>query len=50
MGGGANMCRCESNRNFLTNEEKIEGLTEYKESLDKESQGVSEKIQKLKKG
>jgi len=50
MGGGKNMCGCEPGRNFLTKEERIERLTEYKESLDKESQGVNEKIQKIKKG
>jgi len=34
-------------RSFLTKEEKVEMLKDYKESLDKESNGVSEKIKKL---
>ena len=36
-------------RNFLTKEEKLEMLKEYKESLEKETQGVSEKIKDLQK-
>ena len=36
-------------RNFLTKKEKIEMLKDYKESLDKEAQGVSEKIKELEK-
>ena len=36
-------------RHFLTKEEKIEKLKEYKEWLDNESKGVSETISKLKK-
>jgi hypothetical protein len=34
-------------REFLTKEEKIELLKEYKESLEKEAQGVSERIKEL---
>ena len=36
-------------RNFLTREEKIEVLREYKESLEKEAQGVGERIKELQK-
>jgi len=35
-------------RNFLTRDEKVELLAEYKESLEKEVQAVSEKISELK--
>ncbi len=35
-------------RNFLTKEEKIELLSEYKESLQKELKGIEEKIKDLK--
>ena len=38
------------NRSFLTTEEKLEMLKEYKETLDKESKGVAEKIVQLSKG
>ena len=37
-------------RSFLTKEEKIEMLKEYKEGLEKESQGVAERIKELEKG
>ena len=37
------------NRSFLTKEEKIEMLKEYKEALDKESQGVAERIAQMSK-
>ena len=36
-------------RGFLTREEKIEMLKEYKESLEKEAKGVSERIKELQK-
>ncbi len=36
-------------RSFLTKEERITLLKEYKDDLDKESQGVSEKIKDLEK-
>ena len=36
-------------RNFLTKEEKIEMLNEYKDYLDKESKGVTERIKDLEK-
>jgi hypothetical protein len=34
-------------RNFLTKEERIELLKEYKSDLDRESQGVVERIKEL---
>lgn len=36
-------------RSFLTKEEKIEMLTEYKEELEKETKGVSERIKDLER-
>jgi hypothetical protein len=36
-------------RGFLTKEEKIELLKEYKQSLEKEAKGVSERIKELEK-
>ena len=36
-------------RQFLTTEEKIERLEEYKNWLDNESKGVEETIEKLRK-
>jgi hypothetical protein len=36
-------------RNFLTKEEKLELLKEYKEGLEKETKGVSERIKELEK-
>lgn len=40
---------CTTERNFLTKEEKIGMLKEYKETLDKESKGVGERIKELEK-
>ena len=40
---------CCGQRSFLTREEKIELLEEYKASLEKEAQGVVEQISALKK-
>ena len=40
---------CCTPRHFLTREEKIEKLTEYKESLETEARAVSERIEELKK-
>jgi len=40
---------CSQTRNFLTRDEKVDMLKEYKDSLEKEAQGVSEKIAQLKK-
>lgn len=34
-------------RSFLTKEERIALLKEYKDSLDKETQGVAERIKEL---
>lgn len=48
---GYNGC-CSSgsgNRSFLTREEKLEMLKEYKETLEKEAKGVSERIKELEK-
>ncbi len=36
-------------RNFLTKEERIELLKEYRDSLEKEAKGVSERIKELQK-
>ena len=43
-GGDSMMC----GRRFLTKEEKIEWLEDYKTNLEKELQGVTERIQELK--
>ncbi len=48
MYGNCN-CTTNSNRGFLTVQEKVEMLKEYKEQLDLESQGVAEQIQRLQK-
>jgi len=40
---------CNQTRYFRTRDEKIEMLQEYKDSLEKEAQGVSEKIEQMKK-
>jgi hypothetical protein len=36
-------------RNFLTKEERLEILKEYKSTLEKEAKGVSERIKELEK-
>jgi len=36
-------------RSYLTKEEKIEMLKEYKEALENEAKGVEERIKELKK-
>lgn len=41
-------CNVSSGRHFLTKEEKIEMLEDYKERLDQESKGVAERIADLK--
>ena len=48
---GYNCCgtSAQTARNFLTKEERIALLKEYKDDLDKESQGVSERIKHLEK-
>ncbi len=40
---------CCTTRSFLTREEKIEMLKEYKEDLEKEAEGVSERIRELER-
>ena len=42
-------CECGTGRNFLTKEEKIEMLKEYKDYLEKESKGVTERIKEIEK-
>ena len=42
-------CDCEAPRSFPTKEEKVKYLKEYKESLEKEAQGVSERIKEIEK-
>ena len=37
------------NRGFLTKDEKIEMLKEYKDNLEKEAEGVGERIKELEK-
>ena len=39
---------CYGGRRFLTKEERIEWLQEYKSSLESELKGVSERIAELK--
>ena len=39
----------EGMRRFLTKEEKLEMLKEYKEHLESETKGVSERIKELEK-
>lgn len=40
---------CCTQRSFYTKEEKIEALKEYKDNLDKESKGITERIASLEK-
>lgn len=40
---------CSPARGFLTREEKIELLQEYKDDLEKEAKGVAERITELEK-
>ncbi|MBI4360161.1 hypothetical protein HY572_00110 [Candidatus Micrarchaeota archaeon] len=47
MGYNCSSYGCGS-RGFLTKEEKIELLEEYQEQLEKEAQGVKERIAELK--
>lgn len=42
-------CSCEAPRSFMTKEEKIEMLKEYKQSLEKEAKGVAERIKEIEK-
>ena len=45
------MCECYGSapRGFLTNEEKVEMLKEYKENLEKEAKGVAERIKEMER-
>jgi hypothetical protein len=47
--GGHMMFRMYCGRQFLTKEEKIEHLEEYKKWLEQEAKGVEETIKELKK-
>jgi hypothetical protein len=49
MGNSCCGTYAQKTRSFLTKEERISLLKEYKEDLDKESQGVAEKIKDLEK-
>ena len=40
---------CSGARSFLTKEEKLEMLREYKQGLEKEAKGVAERIKELEK-
>jgi len=42
-------CGCDGERSFLTKEEKIEMLKDYKDYLEKEAKGVEERIEELRK-
>jgi hypothetical protein len=42
------MCYGNGGRRFLTKEEKVEWLEEYRNDLEKELTGVKERIQELK--
>ena len=46
-----NMYECGMNgpRNFLTKEEKVEILKEYKKNLENEVKGVAERIKEMEK-
>lgn len=44
-----NCCEFTDRRRFLTTEEKVEKLQDYKSWLDSEAKGVEEAIKKLKK-
>jgi hypothetical protein len=46
--GGSCGCGAGFGRRFLTKEEKIAGLQEYLENLQKEAQAVEERIAELK--
>ena len=43
------MCGCCSSRSFISKEERIELLEDYRASLEKEAKGVEEEIQRVKK-
>ncbi|MEK6843290.1 MAG: hypothetical protein AABY04_02280 [Candidatus Micrarchaeota archaeon] len=43
------MCNGMYGRSFMTKEEKMESLREYKKNLEMEAKGVSERIKELEK-
>lgn len=43
------MCGEFGPRGFLTKDEKVEMLKEYKDNLEKEAKGVAERIKELEK-
>ena len=43
------MYACCGERRFLTREEKMDVLKEYKDALEKEAKGVEERIKELEK-
>jgi hypothetical protein len=47
MGQGCCGIGIQGTRNFLTREERISLLKEYKEDLEKEVQGITERIKEL---
>jgi hypothetical protein len=47
MGCGYSINSYQKARSFLTREEKVEILMEYQKDLEKEAQGVSERIKEL---
>jgi hypothetical protein len=47
MGCGCSINSYQRARGFLTSQEKVEILKEYQKDLEKESQGVSERIKEL---
>ena len=49
MGNGCCGVSLQQGRSFLTKEERIGMLNEYKDYLEKEVQGVSERIKDLEK-
>ena len=49
MGHGCCESGYSGSRSFLTKEEKIEMLKEYKQALEKEIQGIKENIERMEK-
>ena len=48
-GCGTVGCRCFKFRGFLTREEKISILRDYKKALEKEVKGIKERIRELER-
>lgn len=42
-------CGCAGGRGFLTRDEKVEMLKEYKDNLEKEAKAVGERIEEIQK-